>query len=119
MRITNNTITEFSALLFRKMSEKYGGETTLNELRVMNQVWRCHLRCSKCDCGPTALSEMTGIPKSTVSRTVFNLIQAGWLVEERHPNDRRRNIVRPGPRSTARIEADWRECIEWLEELTA
>jgi hypothetical protein len=34
--LTDQAVMEFSRMLFRSVAETYGGDTTLNELRVMN-----------------------------------------------------------------------------------
>ena len=124
--VTRDTVIEYHARFLRYMAKKYGGETTLNELRVMNQILRCRFRvgfvCHLCElpcdsCGPTAISKMTGIPKSTVSRAVYNLVQAGWLREERHTDDGRRIIVQLGDATLARKD-DWKLFVSWFDELS-
>ncbi len=105
---------EFSQMLFRSVAEKYGGDTTLNELRVMNQIVVCHLKDGTCNV--TALHKLTGIPIPTVSRSVAHLQSEGWLSEQRDPNDGRKRIISLGPRSLGRIYDDIRGDIEWFKE---
>lgn len=46
----------FASLLFNKMSNKYGGDTTLNELVIMNYGFVCHVRGEDIRCLSTKLS---------------------------------------------------------------
>ena len=47
------------------------------------------------------LRERSGLPKSTLSRTISDLLREGWLREEVDPEDRRRRILLPGGRTVA------------------
>ncbi len=116
MRITEATITKFGWHFFKKMSTKYGGDTTINELRVINQVYACH--SEERTTGVMELSRKLDIPKSTVSRAVFSLLVRGWLAEEPHEEDGRRREVTLGPVALERREADWRDCIDWMVEFS-
>ena len=78
--LTAQAAIEIERNLFRHLAEKYGGESTLNELRVMNQIIRCHLKGRFCSV--TALHKITDIPIPTVSRAVANLQADGWLCEK-------------------------------------
>jgi hypothetical protein len=60
---------EWIAVLFDHIIEKYGGETTLNEFRVMNQI------------------------TLTISRVVTRLVERGYLREETDQWDRRRRQI--------------------------
>ncbi len=116
MRITNRTIAEFTFRFWHKMSENYGGERTVNELRVLNAVLGCNLKKNSVSCswGTTQIAKHLGIPKSTVSRAVYNLVQKGWLREKPHPEDRRRRIVLLGPNAVEHRKADWQEFCDWI-----
>jgi len=71
---------EFTRVLFKALAEKYGGEGTLNELRVMNQIIRCRLQGRSC--GVTAF------------HNVNRLIHARRLpVRSKSPE--RRVVIRP------------------------
>ncbi len=83
--------------LLRHLAEKYGGECTLNELRVVNQIIVCSLEGNTCCV--TALHVATGIPLPTVSRAVANLQSDGWLSERPDPNDGRKRIISMNPSS--------------------
>ncbi len=95
---------EFARNLLRQLADKYGGASTLNELRVMNQIVLCHLKGRFCSV--TALHKVTGIPIPTVSRSVANLQNDGWLSERRDPTDGRKRLITLGPRSLQRISDD-------------
>lgn len=77
------------------LAARYGGDSTLNELRVMNQIILCRLKGRTCSV--TALHKVTGIPIPTVSRAVANLQRDGWLSERRDPSDGRKRIISVGP----------------------
>jgi len=112
--LTDLAVMEFSRKLFRSVAETYGGDTTLNELRVMNQIVVCHLKGRTCHV--TALHKVTGISIPTVSRSVAHLQRGGWLSEQEDPNDGRKRLISLGPRALDRIYDDIRGDIEWLKE---
>jgi DNA-binding MarR family transcriptional regulator len=112
--ITGQAVIEFSRMLFRSVSEKYGGDTTLNELRIMNQIIISHFKGQICYV--TALHKTTGIPIPTVSRSVANLQSRGWLSNRQDPNDGRKRIISLGPRSLDRIDEDVAGDIEWFNK---
>lgn len=100
--------------LLRHLAEKYGGETTLNEVRVINQVIHCHLNGGRCSV--TALHKVTGIPMPTVSRAVANLLRDNWLSERRDPADGRKRVITLGPRSLQRTSDDIDRGIGWIND---
>ncbi len=102
--VTAQAGVEFARNLLRELADKYGGETTLNELRVINQIVLCRLKGRFCSV--TALHKVTGIPIPTVSRSVANLQSDGWLSERRDPTDGRKRLITLGPRSLQRISDD-------------
>ncbi len=113
MKITEKTIAEFSRHLFERVARKYGGDCTINELRVMNAAaWYSH---NDGQCTPTLLAQSTGIPKSTVSRSLASLIDKGWLTDEQDPEDRRRRIIRLSEKSLQSDTADFNDAVGWLE----
>ena len=67
--VTAQAVVEFSRNLFRQLAGKYGGDCTLNELRVMNQIIYCSLKGRTYSV--TALHKVTGIPIPTVSRSAL------------------------------------------------
>ena len=112
--ITAQAVVEYTRNLFRTLAEKYGGDCTLNELRVMNQVIRCSLEGRTC--GVTALHKVTGIPIPTVSRAVAHLHSGGWLSDRRDPDDGRKRIITLGPRSLEQTRAEIMEMIQWIND---
>ncbi len=112
--VTAKAVVEFTRNLCRTAAEKYGGESTLNELRVMNQIIRCHLEGMTCSV--TALHKVTGIPIPTVSRSVAHLQSNGWLSDRRDPTDGRKRIISLGPRSREQACTDITEAIQWIND---
>ncbi len=53
----------------------------------------------------TELAEITGLPKSTISRYVSFEMSAGFLEEYIDPSDRRRRMLRPTSKGAA--EREW------------
>ena len=112
--MTAAAVIEFSRNLLKKLAQKYGGECTLNELRVMNQILRCHLVGRTCCV--TALHKVTGIPMPTVSRSVAHLQSEGWLSERRDPDDGRKRIISLGPRSLEQTWDDINGRVQWIND---
>ena len=112
--VTAQFIVEFTRGLYKTLAEKYGGDCTLNELRVMNQIIRCRLRGRTCSV--TALHKVTGIPIPTVSRSVANLQSGGWLSSEQDPDDGRRRIVTLGARSLELASDSIDEMAQWFND---
>ncbi len=112
--ITAQVLVEFSRNLFRQLAGKYGGDCTLNELRVMNQIIYCSLKGRTCSV--TALHKVTGIPMPTVSRSVANLQSNGWLSDKRDPADGRKRIISLGPRSLEQTSREIRGAIQWIKD---
>jgi len=46
--VTPQAVVEFARNLYSLLAEKFGGDTTLNELRVMNQIILCHIKGRRC-----------------------------------------------------------------------
>ncbi len=112
--VTAQAVLEFSGNLLRDLAENYGGDCTLNELRVMNQILRCHLVGRSCYV--TDLHKVTGIPIPTVSRAVANLQRDGWLSERRDPTDGRKRLITLGPRSLKQTHTDITQAIRWIND---
>jgi len=75
------------AFLFDHIIEKYGGETTLNEFRVMQEITRRSLYGQSTTL--TEIYNVTGVKKATVSRVVSRLRERGYVFEEIDRHDRR------------------------------
>lgn len=116
-KITSAAIVEMNRRLLRHVAEKYGGECTLNELRVVNQIIICSLKGKTCCV--TAIHVATNIPIPTVSRAVANLQNDGWLSERRDPDDGRKRIISMNPSALklARDSIDKRA--QWLNDYLA
>jgi len=106
-------VVEFARNGLRIISEKYGGDCTLNEARVMIQIIHCHLDGRTCSV--TGLHKATGIPIPTVSRAVANLQREGWLSDSRDPDDGRKRIIAFGPRSLEKTPDDLQESVQWVK----
>jgi DNA-binding MarR family transcriptional regulator len=110
-------VIEFSRNGLKILAEKYGGDCTLNEARVMIQIIRCHLEGRTCSV--TALHKVTGIPIPTVSRAVANLQSDGWLSERPDPTDGRKRMISFGPRSLETTPDDIEQSIQWIRDFLA
>lgn len=89
------TMAAYNAEYLAMLHRKFGGESTVNELRVMNCVFCAEVAGQ--DVGVSQVSRALGIPKSTVSRAALKLRQAGWIREVASPNDGRRRLLRLTP----------------------
>ncbi len=83
---------EWVAVLFDLIIHKYGGTTSLNEFRVMNQIMICYLQGSS-PCTLPYLASKTPVKRSTISRVVSRLVQRGYIREEIDPWDRRKRLI--------------------------
>ncbi len=110
--VTPQAVVEFARNGLKILAEKYGGDCTLNEARVMIQIIRCQLEGRTCSV--TALHKATGIPIPTVSRAVANLQSEGWLSEQRDPTDGRRRLITFGRRSLEKTPDDIERSIQWI-----
>ena len=110
--VTPQAVVEFARNGLKILAEKYGGDCTLNEARVMIQIIRCHLEGRTCSV--TALHKATGIPIPTVSRAVANLQREGWLSEQQDPTDGRRRLISLGRRSLEKTPNDIEGSIRWI-----
>lgn len=112
--ISGEVVLEFTRKLYRELAERYGGECTLNELRVMNQIILCRFKGRSCSV--TALHRATGIPPPTVSRCVCNLRRKGWLEEQSDPDDGRRRIISVSSDFLQIARREIGKKAEWLNE---
>ena len=77
---------EWIAVLFDHIIDKYGGTTSLNEFRVMNQITICYLRGNS-PCSFPCLDSKLPVKRSTISRVVTRLVQRGYIREEIDPQE--------------------------------
>jgi len=115
--VTVQAIVEDSRNLFRLMAEKYGGDCTLNELRVMNQIIYCSFAGRTCSV--TGLHKETGIPMPTVSRSVASLQKNGWLSVKRDLTDGRKRIISLSPRAQEQTSREIGEAVQWFNDFRA
>ena len=102
---------QFASLLFNRMSEKYGGATTLNELKMLNYGFVCH--ANREDLSVTQAAKDLGIAKSTVSRILTDMRAKGFVTEEAHPTDRRRRLFHLADTYLNRGDTDIRMLLDW------
>ena len=105
-------VVEFARHGLKIIADKYGGDCTLNEARIMVQIISCQLAGRTCSV--TALHKVTEIPIPTVSRAVANLQREGWLTDRPDPNDGRKRIISFGPRSLESTPGDIEQSVKWI-----
>jgi DNA-binding MarR family transcriptional regulator len=110
-QIVRTNLIEFASLLFNKMSDKYGGATTLNELTMLNYGFVCSAKGT--DITVTQTSNDLNIPKSTVSRILTGMRAKGFVTEESHPTDRRRRIFSLTDKYLDRGDTDILALLDW------
>ena len=106
----SNLIT-FASLLFHRMSDKYGGTTTLNELVMLNYGFVCHAREDAIYV--TKAARDLNMPMSTVSRILTGMRAKGLVTEQVHPNDRRRRIFNLSDAYLNRSDNDISQLLAW------
>lgn len=111
--VMGKAIVEFALHGLKIIADKYGGDCTLNEARVMVQIIRCHLEGRTCSV--TSLHKATGIPIPTVSRAVTNLQSEGWLSEQIDPDDGRKRMISFGHRSLDATPDDIDRSVRWVK----
>jgi DNA-binding MarR family transcriptional regulator len=67
------------------------GTTTLNELRIIAEIVTKTALGE--EIGVTSLSKSLGMPLSTISTHVTDMISKGWIGEEINPEDRRKRFL--------------------------
>jgi DNA-binding MarR family transcriptional regulator len=91
-RDNDRLVMEFTADVLSLLSRHFGGDTTLNHLRIGNYIGIQTLFYGR----PTSNKEIanaTGISPSTVSRTVTEFIARGYIREQQHDDDGRINLI--------------------------
>ena len=109
-----NNLIMFASLLFNKMSTKYGGSTTLNELTMLNYGFVCNARGE--EVSVTNAARDLGMPKSTASRILTGIRAKGFVTEETHPTDRRKRVFRLKAAYLNKGDADIKELLDWCKE---
>lgn len=98
-------------MLFSRMADKYGGTTTLNELKLLNYGFVCFAQGR--DITVTQAAADLGMPKSTVSRILTEMRAKGFVTEEIHPEDRRRRLFRLAEAYRHNGDIDIRRFLSW------
>ena len=112
--VTSPTLVKYAHSLYSLLAEKFGSDTTLNELRVINQIILCHAKGRRCSV--TALHKVTGIPISTVSRAVAHLRYSGYLTDRRDPHDGRKRIISIDSRAFEQTSGEIDDIIQWIND---
>lgn len=102
---------KFAAMLFGRMSEKYGGGTTLNELVILNYGFLCHSRGETLSV--TRAARDLGMSKSTVSRIITGMRAKGFVKELGHPTDGRRRVFTLADAYLRRGDDDIKIFLDW------
>jgi len=105
---------KFAAMLFRRMSEKYGGSTTLNELVILNYGFLCHSRGETI--GVTKAAHDLAMSKSTVSRIVTGMRAKGFVTEAVHPTAVRRREFTLADAYLGRGDDDIQKFLAWCAQ---
>jgi DNA-binding MarR family transcriptional regulator len=103
------------------LAKRFGGEATLNQLRIGHYVGLASLYRSV-PTNNTDISQTLRIPRSTVSRIVTECIKNGWMVEQAHPDDGRKKMlsVRPDHPQADAFETAFRKLLaDFLERYDA
>jgi DNA-binding MarR family transcriptional regulator len=108
-------VVELIRMALSSLAEVRAGDTTVNELRVVNQLIICHLHGRSCTV--TSLHHRTKIPMPTVSRIVAQLQSKGWIYDEQDPEDGRRHIIKLKPGALQTMTIDFDSLAGWLNGL--
>ena len=109
-RLRSNFI-ELARILFTRMAEKYGGSTTLNELKMLNYGFVCFAQGE--DISVTKAASALDMPKSTVSRILTDMRAKGFVTEEIHPHDGRRRVFRLAAGYREVGDTDIKRFLDW------
>lgn len=92
MELSPTGVVLFARYVFDGCARIYGGDTTVNQLRILNELYQSHMAGR--EVSQRQIAESLGIPASSVSRTIIKLLEGGWIREYPHPADRRRRLYR-------------------------
>ncbi len=110
-QIRRKNMIMFASLLFNKMSKKYGGATTLNELTMLNYGFVCEARGE--DISVMNAARDLGMAKSTASRILTGMRAKGFVTEATDPSDRRRRNFRLAESYLCRGDSDIQDLLDW------
>lgn len=94
----------YNSAYLAMIAGKYGGDTTLNEARVMNCIFRANLTGRKV--GVSLISRAIRVPKTTVSRAVLKFRANGWIEEVPSQTDGRRRDLQITPKAMQRYQSE-------------
>lgn len=109
MELSYDTMERFTFRLLERLSAKYGGAATLNEIRTMHCVYTNPRGTT-----PSDIAHGTGIPRSTVTRSLATLQAEHWVVIKVDPDDHRRRIVKPSRRAGS-LHHEFDSLIRWVD----
>ncbi len=112
---TAQEIQAFIGLFLGTLAKHFGGETTLNHLRIGSYIGLMSLYVGDATSNKD-IAETLGISRPTVSRVVHELIEQKWVRERPHPEDGRRRLIEivPGHPASDRFERDFRRLLNTL-----
>jgi DNA-binding MarR family transcriptional regulator len=109
---TAQEIQAFIGLFLGTLAKHFGGETTLNHLRIgsyigLKSIYEGDATSNK------EIAETLGISRPTVSRIVHEFIAQKWVRERPHPEDGRKRLIEivPGHPASDRFERDFRRLL--------
>ena len=91
-----HVVQSFMTQVLGLMATHFRGDTTLNHLRIGNYIGLRDLFDGEATTNKE-ISEALGIPTSTVSRIVTELMKRGYVTEAPHPEDQRIRLLRIVP----------------------
>ena len=109
---TAQEIHAFIGLSLGVLAKHFGGETTLNHLRIGSYIGLKSMYQGTTTSNKD-ISETLGISRPTVSRIVHEFIERKWVRERPHPEDGRRRMLEivPGHLASDRFERDFRRIL--------
>jgi len=112
---TTRYLHEFMLTIRNLLAEHFGGQSTLNHLRVGNYIG-LHSLHHRRPTTNTEIAQALGLSRATVSRIVGDFISEGWVTETAHPDDGRRRELRitPGHPSADKYERAFRRHVNAL-----
>lgn len=94
--LTPHRVQDFMSRVLALMARHFRGDSTLNHLRIGNYIGLRDLFDGTATTNKE-ISEALGIPTSTVSRIVTELMKRGYVAETLHPDDHRIRLLRIVP----------------------
>jgi len=112
---TTRYLHEFMLDILNLLANHFGGQKTLNHLRVGNYIglYSLHLKRSTSN---KDIAANLGLSRATVSRIVSDFVGEGWVTEFEDPDDGRRRKLRitPNHPNADRYEREFRSIVNSL-----